>query len=187
MNPEIFFNGWDKVLRVVVLAAILYPAIVLILRSSGKRPLSKMSGFDLVVMAALGATFSTTILSDKVSLAQGLTLYVMLFLFQFLLSWLSARSKAVHKFVKHSPTLLYRNGEMLQEHLKGQRITEEEVRAAVRSQGYAAMEDVQAVILEGDGNLSVIAKSGAGLNAHTSAGSTSSALTHDIEGLPEHA
>ncbi len=158
MNGELFFNGWDKLLRTAVMTLCLYPIVIAILRMTGKRTLAKMSGFELLVMTALGTTFADTVLNPEVSLAQGITVYVLLFLLQGLVSLLSARSKTAHRLFKHSPTLLYRNGRMLDEALKKQRVTEEEVREAVREKGHGAMEEIEAIILESDGSFSVIPK-----------------------------
>ncbi len=158
ISPEVFFNGPEKLLRTFVMTVCLYPFVVLVLRMSGKRTMAKMSGFELVVIAALGTTLADTVLNPDVSLAQGLLVYALLFFLQFILSWLSSRSNRVHNIVHHEPTLLFHDGQLLEDAMKRQRMTDEEVRAAVRGEGHARMEDVQAVILESDGNLSVIKK-----------------------------
>ena len=61
--------------------------------------------------------------------------------------------------VKAEPTLLLRGGKFIDEALKRQRVTESEIRAAVRAKGFAALEDAEAVILETDGSFSVVKKS----------------------------
>lgn len=75
---------------------------------------------------------------------------------QFLITWLSVRFASVRDLVKAKPTLLLDHGKMLQSALRSQRVTESEVRAAVRAAGIAALEEVGAVVLETDGRFSVI-------------------------------
>ena len=66
-----FFDGWAGLLRVLVVGALAYAALVLLLRVSGKRTLSKMNAFDLVVTVALGSTLATVLPSRDVALAEG--------------------------------------------------------------------------------------------------------------------
>ena len=50
----IFFNGWEGIARTLVIGVLAYLALILTLRISGKRTLSKMNAFDLIVTVALG-------------------------------------------------------------------------------------------------------------------------------------
>lgn len=80
-----------------------YGALVFLLRVSGKRTLSKMNAFDLIVTVALGSTFATVLLSKDVALLEGALAFALLIVLQFVLTWLSVRSKAVQGFVKSEP------------------------------------------------------------------------------------
>ena len=84
--------------------------LLLLLRVSGKRTLTKMNAFDLVVTVALGSTLATVLLTKSVALAEGLTAFVLLIFLQFVLTWLSVRSRAVSRLVKSEPTLLVYQG-----------------------------------------------------------------------------
>ena len=64
--------------------------------------------------------------------------------------------------LKSEPTLLVRDGRLLEGALRAQRVTDGEIRQAVRSQGIGGIEQVAAVVLETDGTLSVIPASQAG-------------------------
>jgi uncharacterized membrane protein YcaP (DUF421 family) len=61
-DPKIFFDGWVKLGRSLVLAVLACGALVFLLRVSGKRTPSKMNVFDFVFVVALGSTLATTIL-----------------------------------------------------------------------------------------------------------------------------
>jgi len=153
-----FFDSWAGLGRVVVVGVCAYAALVLLLRVSGKRTLSKMNAFDLVVTVALGSTFATVLLSKDVALAEGVLAFALLICLQFAVAWLSVRSKAVAELVKSEPALLLFQGRFLSDALRRERVTEDEVRAAVRSQGIGSLEDVDAVVLETDGTVTVLKK-----------------------------
>ena len=56
MDSEVFFQGWGGIARTLVVGVIAYAGLVLILRLSGKRTLSKLNAFDFVVTVAFGST-----------------------------------------------------------------------------------------------------------------------------------
>lgn len=115
-----------------------------------------MSAFDLVVTVALGSTLATVLLSNDVALAEGVTAFALLIALQFGLAWLSARSRRVERWVKGEPTLLFHGGDFLRGTMKQERVTEEEVRAAVRAQGMMDLAQVNAVVLETDGSFTAL-------------------------------
>jgi uncharacterized membrane protein YcaP (DUF421 family) len=155
---SVFFNGWPGLLRVVFVGTLAYVALVLLLRVSGKRTLSKMNAFDLVVTVALGSTLATVILSKDVALAEGVMAFALLIGLQFIITWLSVRSTTVSHLVKAEPTLLLYQGQFLPDQLKRSRVLEAEVRAAIREQGIAALCEVEAVVLETDGSFAVVSR-----------------------------
>ncbi|GAA1761663.1 DUF421 domain-containing protein [Nonomuraea bangladeshensis] len=151
------FDSWGGIIRVVIAAMTAYAFLVTVLRVSGKRTLSKMNAFDLVITIALGSILATIVLSADVALAEGALALVLLAALQFAVAWLAARSARVRRLIKSAPTLLLRDGRLLEQPMREQRVTASEVRQAVRSTGSGAMEDISAVILETDGTFSVIA------------------------------
>ncbi len=152
-----FFDDWAGLLRVVVVGACAYLALLALLRGSGKRTLAKLNAFDFVVTIALGSTLATVLLSSDVALVEGLAAMALLVGMQFLVAWLSVRSPAVERLVKSEPTLLYRDG-FLPGPMRRMRVTEGEIRQAARAAGNARLEAVAAVVLETDGSLSVLAE-----------------------------
>ena len=54
-----FFDSWTALGRVLLVGTLAYVALVAILRISGKRTLTKLNAFDLVVTVALGSTLAT--------------------------------------------------------------------------------------------------------------------------------
>lgn len=151
-----FFDNWYGLLRILAVAPIAYLVLILALRVSGKRTLSKMNAFDFIVTVALGSTLASTITSETVALVEGILALAMLITLQFIITWLSVRSPTVSRLVKAEPSLLYHNGRYIDPEMKRSRITESEVQAAIREQGHGSMDQVAAVILETDGTFSVV-------------------------------
>lgn len=150
-----WFESWSSILRVVILASLGYLALIVFLRASGKRTLSKMNAFDFVVTITLGSVFASLIVSDGVSYAEGATALGSLVGLQWIVSWIYVRSAWFEKLVKGKPQLLYWRGEYLDDVLKRERITHEEVQAAMRNSNITRHERA-AAILETDGSVTVI-------------------------------
>lgn len=150
------FDSWAGLLRVLVVGTLAYGALVFLLRISGKRTLSKMNAFDFIVTVALGSTLATVLLSKDVALAEGALAFALLIFLQLAITWLSTRSERFQGFIKAEPRLLLLEGRLLSSALREERVTEEEVRAAVRSEGMTSLEEVGAVVLETDGSFTVL-------------------------------
>jgi uncharacterized membrane protein YcaP (DUF421 family) len=156
---DIFLQSSDALVRSIILLVGSYIGLILILRLSGKRTLSKMNAFDFVVTVALGSTLATICLSKDTALVQGLLVLALLVLMQFIVAWLSVRFELFQKLIKARPALLYRSGEFLDEALQRERVSREEIFAAIRSAGVSDVRQVSAVVLETDGTFSVLKRS----------------------------
>ncbi|WP_238161892.1 DUF421 domain-containing protein [Micromonospora endolithica] len=151
-NPE-------DLLRLLVVAAIVYPALVLILRLSGKRTLSKLNAFDFVVTVALGSTLATILLSRDVSLVEGILALTLLVALQYAVALVAVRWPAAQRLLKSRPTMLLRDGRLRRDAMRRARVAESEIRQAARSSGAGDLSELAAVVLESDGSLSVIQRS----------------------------
>ena len=154
-HPPFFFESWYNVGRTVTLSIITFAALIVLLRGSGKRTLSKLNVFDFVFVVAVGSVFASTIISKDVTLVEGIAALATLIGIQIFLAELAARSSIAERIINGEPALLLSRGKFIQRALKKERVTEEEVRAAIRTKGVSRVEDVDAVILENDGTLSV--------------------------------
>lgn len=157
-----FFDHWMGLLRVIVVGTIAYAALVVFLRITGNRTLSKMNAFDLVVTVALGSTLATVLLTKDVALAEGLLAFALLIGLQYVVAWLSVRFVMVRRVVKSEPKLLFHRGDYLRDAMRAARVTEAEVRAAVRESGMGNLESVAAVVLESNGTFTVLKDADAG-------------------------
>ena len=155
-----FYDGWPGLLRAALMGTCVYVILIFLLRLSGKRTLAKMNAFDLVVTVALGSMVASTTLSKSTALAGGVVGLATLIGLQWMTAFLCSRSDRVDSLVKNTPRLIVWQGQMLHDALRHERMTEQEVRSAVRSQGHVEVEAAQAVVLETNGEVSVVTNSG---------------------------
>ncbi len=153
---KLFLDDWSDVVRTVAIGVLAYAVLIFLLRVSGKRTLSKMNAFDFIVTIALGSTLATILLNKDVALAEGTTALALLIALQYAVTWSSVRIAWVKRLVTGEPSMLLYQGHLLPDALRKVRVTEEEVRAAVRRSGLPALEMAQAVVLETDGSMTVI-------------------------------
>ncbi|TYP90302.1 DUF421 domain-containing protein [Blastococcus xanthinilyticus] len=151
-----WFDTWSDVIRVLLVGAAAYATVVVILRLSGKRTLTKLNAFDLVVTVALGSTLATILLSSDVAWTEGAVALGLLALLQAVVAWLTVRWPGLRTVVTSRPTLVLRDGEPLHDRMREVRVGVSEIHQAVRSSGAGDLADVAAVVLESDGSLSVI-------------------------------
>lgn len=149
-------DGWSSLLRLVAVGTGGYIALVVMLRVAGKRTLSKMNAFDFVVTVALGSTLASIVTSKDLPLVEGIGALALLITLQVVAALAATRWPTVNGLLKSEPRLLARNGQLLERAMRTERITEDEVMAALRSQGLEHLSEAQAVILESSGDISVI-------------------------------
>lgn len=151
-----WFDDWNDVVRMVTTALVVYIALIAILQFSGKRSISKLNIFDLVVTVALGSVLASVILLRAVTVVEGIATFIALALFQWLVSFLSVRFGWFKQMLRADARILLKDGKFLEDIMKEERVTHGEIESAIRGKGHGKIEDVAAVVLETDGSFSVI-------------------------------
>jgi uncharacterized membrane protein YcaP (DUF421 family) len=146
----------ESVLRVLITAAAAYLVLIVVLRLTGKRTLSKWNSFDFIVTIALGSVLATVILAKDVPLLEGILALAALVGLQLVLTWSAVRLGWLDRLIKARPALLLHRGELCLETMRRERVSEPEIYAALRSHGVTDLEEVEAVVLETDGTFSVL-------------------------------
>ena len=140
--PDWVFSGWEPIVRTLIVGTIAYAALLAVLRVSGKRTLSKLNAFDLVVTVALGSTVASILLDKTVSLVEGMVALAMLVTLQFIVAFLSVRSTAFSRAVKSEPALIVRDGTLLHDAMRRERVAVAEVEQAARMNGVSRIDPV---------------------------------------------
>lgn len=153
---SLVFDSWGAIGRILVVGALAYVTLVLMLRVSGKRTLAKFNAFDFVVTVALGSTLATVLLDDSITWSEGVTAFALLIGLQYVVAWLSVRSSGFRTMVRSVPALLMHRGRFLDDAMRRERVTRDEVLAALRSKGLIDHAEAAAVVIESNGDLVVL-------------------------------
>jgi len=94
--------------------------------------------------------------AQGVSLAESITAFLTLILSQYIVSWLTVHSAGFKNLIMADPCLLYFRGEFIPKTMKVQRVIHAQLIAAVRSQGMDSLQNVEAIVMESSGRITVI-------------------------------
>ena len=117
-----------------------------------------MNAFDFVVTVALGSTLATIVLNKNIPLAEGVIAIFLFIGLQYILTWLSVRIKAFKTLITSKPSLVFYKGNFLYENMKKERISTEGIKSAARQKGISSLEEIDIVILETTGDITIIEK-----------------------------
>ena len=150
---------------IVARAAVMFFVLYVLLRIMGKRELGQLTPFELVVMIVLGDLIQQAVTHNDFSLT-GAILAVSTFAFLAIaMSWLTYLSPRAEKLLDGEPRVVIRNGKLLKENLRRDRMTQSEVESEMRLAGIATMDQVAWAILEPQGKISFIKKDGSDIIA----------------------
>lgn len=154
-----WFDSWRDVGRVALLALIGYATLVVLVRVSGRRTLSSLNVVDLVVTVAAGNVIAMMALSERVSVANGTAALAALVLLEFATDWTALRWGWFRRATQFSPVLVYYRGRFMRDAMRRERLSEEDVRAAVRREGIPSLDEVEAAVLENAGTITIVRRS----------------------------
>lgn len=141
---------------VVMIATLgIYLAFMLLVKLFGSRVLTSITASDAVIIIMFGAVSGRVIIGNPPTLAAGIIgLFTLMLLeaafgtFRQLVRW--------SRFIDRKPVLLVYKGELQEDNMKFAHITERDINSAVRKAGLGRRSDVQLMILEPTGQISVI-------------------------------
>lgn len=143
---------------IVARAAVMFFVLYILLRIMGKRELGQLTPFELVVMIVLGDLIQQGVTHNDFSLT-GAILAITTFAFLAIaMSWITYLFPRAEKLLDGEPRVVIRDGQLLTENLRRDRITKGEVESEMRLAGFADMNEVAWAILESQGKISFIPK-----------------------------
>ncbi|WRP08057.1 DUF421 domain-containing protein [Rossellomorea aquimaris] len=134
---------------------VLYLMTIAAMRLMGKSTIVQMTPYDLVAIIIVGTMASEPLISTKFwpTIAALIILVALHVLFSFL-----TLSQWGNRFFLGEPTLLIKNGEILEDNLEKSKISLIQLTSILRSQGYPKISDVDYAMLEPIGEVSIIPK-----------------------------
>jgi uncharacterized membrane protein YcaP (DUF421 family) len=147
----------DIVLRGIVVFFFLY----VIMRVIGRRELSTLEPFDLILLVILGDAVQQGLTQDDYSLTGAFLAIGTIAVLQVAVSYTNFRFPRLRPLLDGEPIIVVQDGKPIERNLKRERITLEDLAAAARRQNIATLEDVRWAVLETSGSVSFIKKSDA--------------------------
>jgi uncharacterized membrane protein YcaP (DUF421 family) len=142
-----------------VSTAVVFALITAILRIVGAQAIAKMSGYDMVATVTLGSIVATVALTRDVTISDAAAALVTMIALQEIMRRAQSRWMFAHHAVREPPLVVLWDGQLLEDRLLRRGISADEVRAACRKHGMRSLEDAQLVVLENDGEWSVVERS----------------------------
>lgn len=137
-------------------SVVVYGSVVIGLRLAGKRHVGQLSIVDFVLVLLVSNAVQNAMVGPDTSLAGGLVAAATLILVNLFLTRIVLKSARVGSFIEGEPSLLVRNGQILDDHLAREGIRPQELEAAIREHGFDDVRQCRSVIEEIDGSISVV-------------------------------
>ena len=145
---------------IFVRTVILYFAILISMRIMGKRQLGEMEISEFIVAALIADLAATPLQDIGIPLLNGLVPIIIMFCFEIIIAGLNMRSVKLRKLTYGRPEIIIRNGRIIREAMHKNRFTLDELMQELRAQGLTDTAQVEYAVLETNGQLSIILKSG---------------------------
>src|SRR4051795_9206017 len=142
----------DIVLRGIVVFFALY----ILMRVIGRRELSKLEPFDLILLVILGDAVQQGLTQDDYSLTGAFLAIGTIALLQVFVSWIGFRFPGTRPMIEGTPIVVVQDGDVLERNAKRERLTVDEIREAARLQGIGHLSEVKWAVLETNGQITFI-------------------------------
>ncbi len=144
----------EKILRPIIV----YVFLIVGVRLAGKRQLAQLNAFDLVVLLTLANTVQNSIIGDDNSVTGGLIGAATLLIVNYFVVWFLYDHAKLDHLIEGDADILVEGGKVKSDRLRRELITEAELEAAARRQGFSSLQEVDRAILEPGGNISIVAR-----------------------------
>jgi uncharacterized membrane protein YcaP (DUF421 family) len=142
----------DLVLRAIVV----FVLILVITRAVGRRELSSMEPFDLILLVVMGDLIQQGVTQSDYSLTGAMIVIVTIAVMTVGTAYLSFRFRRLRPLLEGEPIVLVAGGRVLTANLRRQRMTVEEILAEARQQSIGGLEDIHYAVLETSGRVSFL-------------------------------
>lgn len=146
-------------LIVIVRTILLYGTVIIVIRLMGKRQIGELQPFELAITIMISALAAIPMEDIGIPLLYSLIPILLLLSFQEFLSLVTLKSNRTRKIICGKPSILIKNGKLMEKELKELRINLNDLLEQLRIKGYFNLEDIEYAIMETTGSISVIPKS----------------------------
>ena len=144
----------------VVRATVIFLFVFLLTRAVGRRELSSLEPFDVILLVVIGDLVQQGITQSDESVTGTLIVLATIALLTVGLSYASFRVRRLRPLLEGEPLVLVEDGRVIESHLARERLTMDDLMAEARLQNLAELSDVRWAVLETSGRISFIHKDG---------------------------
>jgi len=144
---------------IIARATVMFFAMFLLLRLLGKRELSQVTPFELVLLIVMGDLIQQGVTHNDFSLTGAILAICTIGFWALVLGWVTYLSPRAEKMLEGEPRVLVHDGKLIDAHMRRDRITQAELFTEMRLAGIAHVDDVAWAILEPHGKISFIGRS----------------------------
>jgi uncharacterized membrane protein YcaP (DUF421 family) len=138
--------------------AVIFFFIFLLMRIVGRRELSSLEPFDLILLVVLGDSVQQAVTQDDYSVTGAFIVVSTIALLQVFVSYLNFRVPRLRAVLDGEPIVVVQDGKVIEGNARRERLTLDDIAEAARMQQIATLEDVQWAVLETSGELTFIEK-----------------------------
>jgi uncharacterized membrane protein YcaP (DUF421 family) len=143
----------------VIRATVVFFFIFMVTRIVGRRQLSSLEPFDLIMLVVIGDLVQQAITQSDNSVTGSLIVIATVALLSVFVAWVAFRFKRARLVTDGEPIIIVQDGKPIERNLRRERLTVEEVEEAARTQQIDSIEKIRWAILETDGQISCIPNS----------------------------
>ena len=154
---ELWIPG-EPIGELLLRATVVYFALLVLVRISGKRTVGQFTPFDLVVVMLISEATQAALVDGEKSITGALIVVATLIALNWLLGFASARSRRIDRLVEGSPVLVARDGRIFEDALARQNVSLGDFREAMRSHGVPRDDQIRFAFLETNGEITVVSR-----------------------------
>ncbi len=139
-------------------ATFLFCFVYLLTRIVGRRELSSLEPFDLILLIVIGDAIQQGLTQDDYSVTGALIVVGTFAILQVLISFISYRFPRLRPALDGEPIVIVQDGKAIEKNMKRERITVEEVLVEARYQQVSSLDEIAWAVLETSGKVSIIPK-----------------------------
>ena len=132
--------------------------VFVLMRIVGRRELSSLEPFDLILLVVLGDSVQQSLTQDDYSVTGAFIVVSTIALLQVFMSYLNFRVPRLRLLLDGEPIVIVQDGRVIEGNARRERLTPEDIAEAARLQQIASLQDVQWAVLETSGELTFIEK-----------------------------
>jgi uncharacterized membrane protein YcaP (DUF421 family) len=140
----------------VIRAAVVFGFVFLLTRITGKRELSQLEPFDVILLVVVGDLVQQGVTQSDYSVTGALTVISTIGVLSVFVSWLSYRFKLMRRVTEGEPVVLVHDGRPIERNMRRERITIEDIEEEARQSQITSLGNLRFAILENDGRISFI-------------------------------